>query len=449
MRLDLVATCQRVLTGALRSSTAMETSLAAAAAPACTHAFISIAAEQARSVAAAADAQISGGLLPAPLAGIAISIKDLFGVAGEVTSAGSALLVDSAPALVDATAVARLRHAGAAFIGRSNMAEFAYSGVGQNPHFGTPANPATANLDPVPRIPGGSTSGGAVSVAAGAAWAALGSDTGGSLRIPAALQGLVGFKPTARRVPTQGAFPLSTTLDSVGAITLSVRDAALLHGILAARLLRPDAKPMSSLRFGLPQTLMLEGLDATVGRAFERSLGVLSAAGAKIEPIALPLLDDVAAINAGGGFAAAESWALHRHRLQGNEAAIDRRVAARIRRGEALSAADYIDLVAARAAWIRRLEAALAEVDVLIAPTVPIVAPPLAPLLDDDAAFFATNNLLLRNPAVVNFADGCALSLPCHIAGEMPVGLMLWSTAWRDDDVLAAGFAVEAALGAV
>ena len=170
-----------------------------------------------------------------PLAGLAVSVKDLFDVAGQPTTAGSMVLADRPPASADCPAVARLRAAGAALVGHTNLTEFAFSGVGINPHHGTPANPATAQLDATPRIPGGSTSGGAVSVAGGAAWAALGSDTGGSIRIPAALQGLVGFKSTARLVPTEGCIPLSTTLDTACAITRSVRDAVLLHEVLAAR----------------------------------------------------------------------------------------------------------------------------------------------------------------------------------------------------------------------
>ncbi|MEO7057593.1 MAG: amidase family protein, partial [Caldimonas sp.] len=297
-----------------------------------------------------------------------------------------------------------------------------------------------------PRIPGGSSSGAAVSVAAGAAWAALGSDTGGSVRIPAALQGLVGFKSTARRVSTAGAVPLSTTLDTVGALTRSVGDAALLHAILADCPVTTDARPLADLHLAVPTTLMLGSLDATVARAFDRALGLLSAAGARIVEVALPLLDEVAVINSGGGFAPVEAWAYHRRWMAERESEYDPRVALRIRRGAAVSGADYIDLVAARARWIAGMEAALTGIDALLSPTVPIVAPPLAPLLADDDAFFAANGLILRNPSVVNFLDGCALSLPCHDADELPVGLMVWSTAMRDDAVLAAGLAIEAVL---
>jgi amidase/aspartyl-tRNA(Asn)/glutamyl-tRNA(Gln) amidotransferase subunit A len=377
------------------------------------------------------------------LAGLAVSVKDLFSVQGEVTAAGSTVLATDPPAVADCPAVARLRAAGAAFIGRTNMSEFAFSAVGINPHFGTPANPVTAKLDAEPRIPGGSTSGGAVSVATGAAWAALGSDTGGSIRIPAALQGLVGFKNTARLTPTEGAIPLSTTLDTACAITRSVRDAVLLHEVLADRQAVIAGMPVSALRLAVPTTVMLDALDATVARAFERTLAALRTAGAQIEEIALPVLADVPA-----SFSPPEAWAWHRHLLATRQTEYDPRVALRIRRGETMSAADYIDLLHARRAWIAKVQAAMLGFDAMLGPTVPIVAPPIAPLIASDDAFFATNALLLRNPSLVNMLDGCALSLPCHAPGEMPVGLMVWSGALRDDAVLDASLAIEAAVEA-
>ena len=424
----------------------MERSIAAAQAPRARPAFLATSFEAARAAAAAADQAIAAGRNPGPLAGLAVSIKDLFDVAGETTGAGSTILRDAAPAAEDAPAVARLRSAGAALIGRTHMSEFAFSGVGLNPHFPVLANPATLDRDPTERVPGGSTSGGAASVAAGAAWAALGSDTGGSIRIPAALQGLVGFKSTARLVPIEGAVPLATTLDTVSAMTRSVRDAVVLHEVLADRTVHLAKRPLSQWRFALPTRLMLDGLDATVARAFDRTLAALSAAGARIETIDLAPLAEIAPINANGSFAAAESWAFHRRWLVDRETQYDRRVALSIRRGETMSAADYVDLVAARRGWIARTGKALQAFDALLSPTVPVVAPPLAPLVDDDEAFFVANNLLLRNPSSVNFLDGCALSLPCQRDDELPVGLMVWHGAGHDDAVLAAGLAIEATL---
>ena len=381
-----------------------------------------------------------------PLGGLAISIKDLFDVAGMPTTAGSLSLAKAAAATADAPVVARLRAAGSALIGHTNMSEFAFSGVGLNPHHGTPANAATLAIDATPRIPGGSTSGGAVSVACGAAWAALGSDTGGSIRIPAALQGLVGFKNTQGLTPLAGSVPLSTSLDTACAITVSVRDAILLHEILAARRVSLAKKPLHSLRLAVPTTLMLDDLEPAVARAFDDSLSVLRKAGAHVEELALPPIVQLATLNASGGFAAAESWAWHRHRLALHEKNYDPRVALRIRRGQSMSAADYIDLLHARRAWIADMQLRIAGFDALLSPTVPMQAPPLAPLLHDDAAFFTVNARLLRNPSVVNFFDGCALSLPCQVPGQMPIGLMVWAGAMADDTVLDVSLTIEQVL---
>jgi Asp-tRNA(Asn)/Glu-tRNA(Gln) amidotransferase A subunit family amidase len=323
------------------------------------------------------------------------------------------------------------------------MTEFAFSGVGINPHHGTPVNPADSSTA---RIPGGSSSGAAVSVALGAAWLALGSDTGGSLRIPAALCGLVGFKSTARLVPTEGAIPLSTTLDTVGAITRSVRDAVLAHEVLAQRRVRMSGKPLAGARLALARTWMLEDMQAPVAAAFERSLRTLRAAGAHIEEIALEPIAELAQINAGGGFSAAESYAWHRTLLAQGADRYDPRVAKRILRGAQMSAVDYLDLLSARKRWIASMEQQLQGYDAVISPTVPILAPPIAPLEHDDEAFFRVNALLLRNTSVVNMLDGCAISLPCHAPDELPVGLMLWHGALHDDRVLELAGQVEAAL---
>ena len=430
------------------ASALLDACIAAARTSANQHTFTSTSFDTAAATARGIDTRRAAGQPLPPLAGLAVSVKDLFDMQGVVTAAGSTVLANRPPAATDCPAVARLRQAGAAFIARTNMSEFAFSGVGINPHFGTPANPATAALDAQPRIPGGSTSGGAVSVASGAAWAALGSDTGGSIRIPAALQGLVGFKSTARLTPTEGAIPLSTTLDTACAITRSVRDAVLLHEILANRRVALARRPIANLRLAVPTGWLLDGLDATVASAFERSLAALRATGAQIEEIALAPLADVARINATGGFSPAEAWAWHRALLAEHEAEYDPRVAQRIRRGASMSAADYIDLLHARRQWIAAIAAAMHGFDAMLSPTVPIVAPPLAPLVADDTAFFATNALLLRNPSTVNLLDGCALSLPCHAEGEMPVGLMVWGGALQDDAVLNVSLAIESVLRA-
>lgn len=439
---DLLAARDAVRRGELRAGAAIEASLAAAAGAPCRHAFIRRFDALARAQARAVDELAAAGQPHPPLAGLAVSVKDLFDVAGQPTTAGSRAMVE-APAASDAPAVSRLRAAGAALVGHTNLSEFAFSGVGLNPHHGTPANVTAAALDDRPRVPGGSTSGGAVSVAAGAAWAALGSDTGGSIRIPAALHGLVGFKNTQRLTPLEGCVPLSPTLDTSCAITRSARDAVLLHEVLAARTVRLRERAPAGWRVAVPGTLMLDGLEPAVARAFDRALGRLRDAGFGVESIALEPLGDLAALNADGGFAAAESWAWHRQRLLRDGTRYDPRVARRIRRGEAMSAADYLDLVNARRRWIASVTAAAAPFDALLSPTVPLVAPPIEPLLTDDDAFMRVNGALLRNPSVVNFLDGCAVTLPCHDPGEWPVGLMLWAPAMEDDLLLSLALAVE------
>ena len=445
---DLSAARADIEAGRRSASSCLETSLACADSDACELSFVRRFDAMARATASGVDqATATGAPLP-KLAGLSVSIKDLFDVRGFTTTAGSTVLQDEAPAPQDGTAVSRLRSAGAALVGHTNMSEFAFSGVGINPHLGTPANVATLSRDASPRIPGGSTSGGAVSVAGGAAWAALGSDTGGSIRIPAALQGLVGFKNTQCLTPLAGSVPLSTTLDTACAITRSVRDAVLLHEVLAQRRVSLRHRPLRWLRLGVPTNVMLDTLEPAVAAAFRRALSTLSAGGAVIDEFALSPLAELAGLHAQGGFAAAESWAWHRHRLSTCRDRYDARVAMRIVRGEHISAADYIELLQARQSWIGAVKTQTSRFDALLSPTVPMVAPVLAPLIADDALFFATNALLLRNPSAVNFLDGCALSLPCHAPHEFPVGLMVWGCALQDDAVLDVSLVIEAALAA-
>jgi aspartyl-tRNA(Asn)/glutamyl-tRNA(Gln) amidotransferase subunit A len=425
---------------------AARTSLAAARSAPARHAFIRLFEDSMLAEANAQDARGAAGAPPPALTGRTVSIKDLFDVAGQPTTAASASLRDAPAAQSDAPAVARMRAAGALIVGHTNLSEFAFSGVGLNPHHGTPANPVTALFDTTPRIPGGSTSGGAVSVATGAAWAALGSDTGGSIRIPAALQGLVGFKSTARLAPTEGCIPLSTTLDTACAITRTVSDAVLVHEVLAARTVHIDARPLREWRFALPRSVMLDALEPVVAQHFFAAVDALRAAGAQIDEVNMPALADTAHLFMHGGFAGAESWAWHRQRLAERGALYDPRVAARIRRGAAMSAADYIDLHQQRRVWINTVGQTIQGFDALLSPTVPMVAPPIAPLLANDDLFFATNALLLRNPALINLLDGCALSLPCHPLGGWPVGLMVWHGALADDRVLSASLRIEQTL---
>ena len=444
---DLHTTRQHIASG--HSSTAAEWaySLDRAHAPEGRLAFT--ASGRPPSVAESSLALVAG--LPTPLAGLAVSIKDLFDVAGQVTAAGSLALADTPPATRDAPAVARLRAAGGTLIGRTHMVEFAFSGVGTNPHCPTPpAWDARFGRLPGPdRVPGGSSSGAAVSVATGAAFVGLGSDTGGSIRIPAALNGLIGFKSTARLVPTGGAIPLSTTLDTVGAITRSVRDARLVHEILAARTVTRSPATLPLWRLAVPRTYFLDGLEAPVAQAFERTLKLLRQHGAQIEEIDLPETAELVPLQAKGNLSMAESYGWHRELLAAKGALYDPRVRHRIELGARMDVADYLQLLRKRQDWIARMEAAIAPYDALLSPTVPILAPTIAsvaPGEERDAAFFQANALLLRNPSAVNFLDGCALSLPCHQQGELPVGLMVWHGALRDDTVLAISEQIEALL---
>src|SRR5258706_3274183 len=401
-------------------------------------AFIHVDTEAAIEAAEAMDRLREVRAAPSPFAGIPISIKDLFDIKGQVTRAGSRALDDSPPAESDAPAVARLRRAGFIVIGRTNMTEFAYSGIGINPHYGTPKGAWQRNVG---HVPGGSSSGAAVSVADGMAYGALGTDTGGSCRIPAAYNGIVGFKPTQRRIPLDGGVPLSFTLDSFGPIARTASCCAVLDAVLADEPIIPlQPRPIKGMRLAVPTTVALDELDDEVARAFERALDTLSRQGALIERIAVPEFLDVAVMNTKGGFAAAESYAWHRYLIVSCGDVYDPRAPMRILRGESISAADYIDLLSARKSLIERATARLAPYDALVLPTTANTPPRIADLADDKA--FAKANLLsLRNCTLINMIDGCAISLPCHREGELPVGLMLAASGGADRRIfeLAAG----------
>jgi len=360
--------------------------------------------ESALAEARASDALRAHGIVPSPLAGIPVSVKDLFDVAGDITRAGSKVLADAAPAKIDATVVRRLRQAGAIIVGRTNMVEFAFSGLGLNPHYGTPKNPWDRATG---RIPGGSSSGAAVSVSDGMAAMGLGTDTGGSIRIPAALCGLTGFKPTARRIPKDGTFPLSATLDSIGPIAPSVACCALADSILSGDVPQvPPAPPLKGLRLGVVQDYVLEGLDRGVAEVFGKALARLSQAGASVTDVRFAALQRLPQINRKGGLVVAEAYAIHRELIARRKADYDPRVASRTLRGAEMSAAEYIGVLAERAALIAESARLAAPYDALLMPTVAMVAPAIAPLEADDPLYGKTNLALLRNPGVVNFLDG-------------------------------------------
>jgi aspartyl-tRNA(Asn)/glutamyl-tRNA(Gln) amidotransferase subunit A len=393
--------------------------------------------------AEASDTLRTAGIVRSALDGIPISVKDLFDVAGSVTRAGSTILADRPPAARDAEIVGRLRRAGAVIVGKTNMTEFAYSGIGMNPHFDTPRNPWDRATG---RIPGGSSSGAAVSVADGMAAAAIGTDTGGSVRIPAALCGLTGFKPTARRIPLTGCYPLSPSLDSIGPLAASVADCALLDAVMAGEEPAPlAAVPLSSLRFLAPTNYVRADCDAVVSAAFADAVDTLRAAGAVVDEAPLEPLDRVFRLQSNGGLPAAEVYWAQRTLLEAHAGEYDPNVYFRIMRGSTLSAADYLDLLTGRADLIARFAAATRGYDALLWPTVPVVAPALAELEDRDV-FGRFNALILRNPSVVNTIDGCALSIPAYAPGTPPVGLGVVGRSGEDRTLLEIGSAVEAAL---
>src|ERR1700730_8020023 len=402
--------------------------------------FIHVDAEAAIEAAEAMDRLREVKAAPSRYAGIPVSIKDLFDIKGQVPRGGSRALEDSAPAEADAPVVARLRRAGFVVIGRTNMTEFAYSGIGINPHYGTPKG---AWQRGVGHVPGGSSSGAAVSVVDAMAYGALGTDTGGSCRIPAAYNGIVGFKPTQCRVPLEGGVPLSFSLDSFGPLARSVGCCAVLDAVLADEPVQPlQPRLVKGMRLAVPTTVALDDLDEAVAKTFERALETLSRAGALIERIELPELLDVGVMNSKGGFAAAESFAWHRYLIVSKGDVYDPRVRVRILRGEGISAADYIDLLNARKSFIARTEARIAPYDALVLPTTSNTPPRIADLADDKA--FATENLrALRNCSLINMLDGCAISLPAHREGEVPVGLMLASSGGSDRRILELAAAIE------
>jgi aspartyl-tRNA(Asn)/glutamyl-tRNA(Gln) amidotransferase subunit A len=398
--------------------------------------------EAARDAAQAADARAKAGVSLGPLDGAIVSIKDLFDVAGEVTRAGSKVVADEGkPAPSDAPVVRALRAGGAVIVAKTNMTEFAFSGVGANPHYGTPGNPADRT-----RIPGGSTSGGAVAAADGMCEISIGSDTGGSTRIPAALCGLVGFKPSRQRISTAGVFPLSQSMDSIGPIAPSVDACAKADAVMAGENFTPlKPAPIAGLRIGIAQGMPLEKLDDTVGKRFPEAIDRLERAGARLSNQALPLLERMARVNRRGGIQPAEAFTVNRDRLDRRGDEIDPNVRARLERARGIPAADYIEMANERAALIGAMDAALADLDVLALPTTPIVAPTMEEMAAADV-FARQNAMLLRNTSMWNFFDCCGISLPLPREGGLPTGLMLVARNGHDHRLFRIAAAVERVL---
>jgi aspartyl-tRNA(Asn)/glutamyl-tRNA(Gln) amidotransferase subunit A len=405
-------------------------------------AFVKVYAESALAEADFADRLRKAGVRRSPVDGLPVSLKDLFDVAGDVTRAGSRILEKNSPARFDATAVSRLRAAGAVFVGRTNMVEFAFGTTGINPHYGTPKNPWDRKTG---RIPGGSSSGAAVAQADGMCVMALGSDTRGSIRQPAALCGVAGFKPTARRVPREGAFPLSTTLDSIGPLANSIACCAVYDAILAGEAGALPELRIKGLRLLLPRSSALEDLDPEVERAFQAAVRNLSRAGAQIIEAPVAAFDRQAEYFKDGGIAGVEAYHIHRPWLA-RISEYDPRVGKRVLFGKEMRAADYVALLELRAAFIREVEAIASSYDAIIMPTAPCIAPTIAETEAGEEAYFRWNFRIMRNTGLANFLDGCAASVPCHEPGAAPAGFMVCGPAMSDRRILAVAVAVERAL---
>jgi aspartyl-tRNA(Asn)/glutamyl-tRNA(Gln) amidotransferase subunit A len=402
-------------------------------------ACLTVYSDASRVAADAADARARVAVTLGPLDGAIINIKDLFDVAGEPTRAGSKLLAEEAlPATVDAPVVRRLRAAGAVIAAKNNMSEFAVTIIGANPHYGTPGNPADRA-----RVPGGSSSGGAVAVADGMCEIAIGSDTGGSVRAPAALCGIVGFKPSKYRVPTEGAFPLSYSLDSIGPMARTVKACADADAVMADEDPRPlEPLSLDDVRFGVIQGAPLTGLDDTVAERFGHALTMLGRSGCQIKDKKISLLDELPRINARGSLIFAEGFAIHEERLSRKPQSVDPNVRASLERGKAMTSADLVRLQRARAALIPAMDLIIEEFDAIIMPTTKIVAPLLSESTTPEG-FAAKTALLAGNTGIVNFFDLCAISLPIPRAGGLPVGLMLIARNGYDRRLLRIASAVE------
>jgi aspartyl-tRNA(Asn)/glutamyl-tRNA(Gln) amidotransferase subunit A len=405
--------------------------------------FIALSEKRARDEAAAAAARYRAGRPLGPLDGVPVAWKDLFDMAGMTTTAGSAVYRQAKPADADAPAVRRLAEAGMVALGKTNLSEFAYSGLGLNPHYGTPRNPHDSRIA---RVPGGSSSGSAVAVAAGLAPCAIGSDTGGSVRIPAAFNGVVGFKTSEGRIDKTGVFPLSPTLDTVGPIARTVEDCVLLdaalRGALASEVRRGDLADVDLL---VPENVVFEGIEPDVATNFERAIAAIERRGVRVARRRLRVLDEVLRTTAEHGtITAAEAYRFHRDLVEGPQASqVDSRVVSRILGGKRMTAHAMLALQAARRELRRAL---LTELDgaLLAMPTVPHAAPETAPLEADPERFNAANLKTLRNTMLGNFLALCGLALPSgHDGLGLPTSILISGPGGDDARLLGVGLAIE------
>ncbi|MEO0370170.1 MAG: amidase family protein [Pseudomonadota bacterium] len=407
--------------------------------------FLTVTRERAMSEARAADERLAAGRPLSPLDGVPMAWKDLADMAGTPTTVASDLYRNAAPANTDAAALRRAARAGMVTLGKLNLAEFAYSALGQNPHYGTPLNP---NSD-TPHAPGGSSSGSGAAVAAGLAPAAIGSDTAGSVRIPASFCGVVGFKTSEGHVSTDGCFALSRTQDTLGPLAHSVEDCALIYGALTGQSdLKLEPQPTDHLSIIVPGGFVMDDLSDAVGAAFEASLTRLSKAGVRIHHMPLPALDEAATmLRELGSIVAAEAFHEHRALMDSPEAdRMDQRVRARIEIGRSMSAPDLVALQQQRAKGMAQLTATL-DGALLAMPTTPDTAPALRAFEGDDAAFTHHNLRANRNTSIGSFYDLPGLAIPNgRDTAGLPTSFLLSATSGEDQSVLHAGQALEAAI---
>lgn len=442
-RMTIADYAAQLASGAATSRALVEASLAAIADPAGegSRAFLKVHREAALAAADYHDRQRKDGRPVSRFAGIPFSVKDLFDLAGDVTAAGSTVLKNARPATGDAIAIGRLRAKGFIPMGRTNMTEFAYSGVGLNPHYGTPRSPYDRATG---RIPGGSSSGAAVSVADGMVPLAIGSDTGGSCRIPASYCGVTGYKPSHGKVPLDGAYPLSFSFDSIGPLANSVACCAAAHAIMADEG-EGDLRPRqpSSLRLAVLEDFVMDGLEAPVEADFRRALNSLGKAGVTLTRMAFPELKDIPSINSKGGVVAAEGYHHHRQQIVKHGAGYDSRVRTRLILAEGISSAEYLDYFVRRREMIAALAARFTGVDAVIWPTT-LNTPPAIAALATDLDYLRFNAMSLRNTYVGNFLNGCAISIPMHAPGQAPTGFMLFAPWGFDRQLLDVAAGVEA-----
>lgn len=418
-------------------------------------AYIEVLADRARSAATAAEEAIAGGNYLGPLHGIPLAFKDLIDVAGIPTTGGSRLFQGRVPTR-HATATGRLAGAGTVLLGKTHMVELAFGGVGTNLHLGTPWNP----WDPqVHRIPGGSSSGSAVAVAADLCTAALGSDTGGSVRIPSSFCGLVGLKPTFGRVSNSGILPLDSHLDSLGPLCRCVSDAALLYQALAG----PDSSDpdtwsqpvddvledledeVTGMRVALPREYFWEDVDPEVEAAVRASVQVFADLGVYVDEVSIEALADLGEVRARGSLTAVEAYANYREYLENDLDVFDPRVARRMLAGGEMTAVEYFELQRDFSELRQDMSPALVGVDALLTPTTPFAALPVSDV-EADEDYWRINNLCLRNTSAANLLGLCAISLPCGMTRDgLPIGLQLIGRPFAEAGILRLAHAYERA----